>query len=182
VAALIALKTSRIRLVLAVMVAPHRPAVLAAKGGRPSMCYRAGVSSSGSAPAGCRQIRCSRWTARFAARDRATDEYLTAFRDLWTAEAPGFEGDWVKYGEIDFGPKPRQRPHPPIWIDRLRRLTAEAGREPERVELCYRVKRCRDAPFLKASDGQRRFFSGSNADIIGDFVRFARSRGGRNRH
>jgi alkanesulfonate monooxygenase SsuD/methylene tetrahydromethanopterin reductase-like flavin-dependent oxidoreductase (luciferase family) len=52
----------------------------------------------------------------FAARGRVTDEYLSAFRSLWTEEAPHFEGDWVKYDGIFFEPKPMQKPHPPIWV------------------------------------------------------------------
>ena len=52
----------------------------------------------------------------FAARGRVTDEYLSAFRTLWTAEVPHFEGNWVKYAGIYFEPKPVQKPHPPIWV------------------------------------------------------------------
>jgi len=53
-------------------------------------------------------------------------------------------------------------------IDRLRRFTAEAGRRPTSVALTYRVKRYGEAVPDKASDGERRLFSGSAADIAGD--------------
>ena len=53
-------------------------------------------------------------------------------------------------------------------IDRLRRLTAEAGRDPASLALTYRVKRYGEAVPDKASDGERRLFSGSSADIIAD--------------
>jgi len=53
-------------------------------------------------------------------------------------------------------------------IARLRQLTAEAGREPARVALTYRVKRYGEAVPAKASDGERRLFSGSTTDIIAD--------------
>jgi hypothetical protein len=53
-------------------------------------------------------------------------------------------------------------------IARLRRLTAEAGRDPAAVTVVFRVKRYGDAVPPVASDGGRRLFSGSDADIVGD--------------
>ena len=53
-------------------------------------------------------------------------------------------------------------------IARLRRLTSEAGREPASVALTYRVKRYGEAVPAKASDGERRLFSGSTTDIVAD--------------
>ena len=53
-------------------------------------------------------------------------------------------------------------------IDRLRRFAAEAGRAPASVALTYRVKRYGEAVPKHASDGERRLFSGTDADIIGD--------------
>ena len=43
-----------------------------------------------------------------------TDEYLAAFRTLWTEEDPRFDGAFVKFSNIIFLPKPIQRPIP-IW-------------------------------------------------------------------
>ena len=206
-AAFIAAKTTRVRLVLAVMVVPHRPAVLAAK-----MLSTIDVLSGGRLVVGIG----TGWLQAefdavvgppFAARGRVTDEYLSALRNSWTQESPRFDGRWVKYDKIFFEPKPVQKPHPPIWvggesglslrraarfgdawypigsnnkhlldtlpryragIDRLRQLTGEAGREPASVALTYRVKRYGEAVPSKASDGERRLFSGSTADIIAD--------------
>ena len=53
-------------------------------------------------------------------------------------------------------------------IDRLRRRIAEAGREPTSVALTYRVKQYGETLPAKASDGERRLFSGSTADIVAD--------------
>jgi probable F420-dependent oxidoreductase len=206
-AAYIAAKTSRIRLVLAVMVVPHRPAVLAAK-----MLATIDVLSGGRLVVGIG----AGWleaefdvvvTTPFAARGAVTDEYLRAFRAMWTEEMPRAAGSWVKFDGIIFEPKPVQQPHPPIWVGgesgpalrraarlgdawypigsnnrhlldtlpryqagiaRLRRLTAETGRDPESVALTYRVKRYGEAVPGKASDGERRLFSGSTSDIIAD--------------
>lgn len=53
-------------------------------------------------------------------------------------------------------------------IAQLRQLIAEAGREPASVALTYRVKRYGEAVPAKASDGERRLFSGSTTAIIAD--------------
>jgi alkanesulfonate monooxygenase SsuD/methylene tetrahydromethanopterin reductase-like flavin-dependent oxidoreductase (luciferase family) len=53
-------------------------------------------------------------------------------------------------------------------IDRLRRLTTEAGRDPASVALTYRVKRYGEAVPERVSDGTRRLFSGTTADIVAD--------------
>ncbi len=205
--AFVAAKTSRLRLVTSVMVVPHRPAVLAAKilstidvlsGGRLTVGIGAGwlqeeFEAIGAPP--------------FAARGAVTDEYLQAFRALWTQEDPRFAGEHVKFGGIVFAPKPVQKPAPPIWVGgesgpalrrtarlgdawypigtnpahpldslaryragiaRLRKAVADAGRDPASVGLAYRVaKHGEDVP-RKASDGERRLFSGSPADIAAD--------------
>jgi probable F420-dependent oxidoreductase len=57
-------------------------------------------------------------------------------------------------------------------IARLKRLVREAGRDPSAVTLAYRVTQWgRDIPD-RADDGERRLFSGENADIIGDLRAF----------
>jgi alkanesulfonate monooxygenase SsuD/methylene tetrahydromethanopterin reductase-like flavin-dependent oxidoreductase (luciferase family) len=52
----------------------------------------------------------------FAERGPATDEYLDAFKALWTQEVPGFAGRHASFGDLIFAPKPVAKPHPPIWI------------------------------------------------------------------
>ena len=99
-AAYIAAKTSRIGLVLAVMVVPHRPAVLAAK-----MLATIDVLSGGrlvvGIGAGWLQAEFNAAvTTPFAARGGVTDEYLRALRALWTEEAPRFVGDWVEFAGV----------------------------------------------------------------------------------
>src|SRR5258708_6446619 len=114
--AFIAAKTSRIRLVLAVMVVPHRPAVLAAK-----MLTTIDVLSEGRLVVGIG----AGWlkaefdavvTTPFAERGAVTDEYLEAFRALWTDEKPQIAGRYVHYDGLLLEPKPVQQPHPPIWV------------------------------------------------------------------
>lgn len=199
--------TSRVRLVLAVLVVPHRPAVLAAKqlatidvlsGGRLTVGIGAGwLKAEFDAVV----------TTPFAERGAVTDEYVAAFRTLWTEKKPVIDGKYVHYNGLLLEPKPAQLPHPPIWvggesgpslrraarlgdawypigtnnahpldslaryqggIERLRRATEAAGRKRDAVALTYRVKRYGDALAPTASDGERRLFSGSDADIISD--------------
>ena len=45
-----------------------------------------------------------------------TDEYIRAFKELWTSENPTFEGQYCRFSNITFLPKPVQKPHPPIWM------------------------------------------------------------------
>jgi probable F420-dependent oxidoreductase len=114
--AFLAAKTSRLRLVTSVMVVPHRPAVLTAKmlatidvlsGGRLTLGIGAGwMKEEFEAIA----------APDFAARGKVTDEYLQAFRELWTKDDPKFAGEHVKFSGISFAPKPAQRPGPPIWV------------------------------------------------------------------
>lgn len=57
-------------------------------------------------------------------------------------------------------------------VDRLRRLIREAGRDPAKVVLAYRVSsRGRTLP-ARADDGERRLFSGETADIVADLRAF----------
>ena len=114
--AYVAAKTSRILLVAAVLVVPHRPAVLAAK-----MLATLDVLSGGRLVVGIG----AGWlktefdavvTTPFPERGAVTDEYIDAFRLLWTEHAPRFAGRYTKFDGIVLEPKPVQRPHPPIWV------------------------------------------------------------------
>jgi probable F420-dependent oxidoreductase len=54
--------------------------------------------------------------APFHARGRQADEILRVFKELWTAGNPSFEGEYFRFRDIGFAPKPVQKPHPPIWV------------------------------------------------------------------
>ena len=67
----------------------------------------------------------------FEERGAVTDEYIRAFKELWTSDNPTFEGKYCRFSNISFLPKPAQKPHPPIWVGgeslRALRRTAELG-------------------------------------------------------
>ncbi len=136
-----------------------------------------------------------------------TDEYIDAFRVLWTERQPRFAGRYARFDGIVLEPKPVQKPHPPIWVGgeggpavrraarvgdawypigsnnkhlldtmprfmagiaRFRGATLDAGRDPNSVGVAFRVKRYGAAVPPRASDGERRLFSGSDSDVAND--------------
>ncbi len=107
--------TSRIGLMTSVMVVPHRPPVQTAK-----MLASIDVLSGGRLTVGCgtgwMEEEFTALGAPYAGRGKATDEYIAAFRVLWTEDRPSYEGEYVRFADITFAPKPVQKPHPPIWI------------------------------------------------------------------
>lgn len=115
-AAWIAAKTSKIRIVLAVMVVPHRPAVVTAK-----MLATIDVLSGGrlviGIGAGWLKVELEAVsTTPFAERGAVTDEYIDAMRTIWSHDKPVFHGKYTNIDGLLTDPKPRQKPHPPIWV------------------------------------------------------------------
>ena len=52
----------------------------------------------------------------FAERAQASDEYIQAFRELWTNEKPVQRGSYAAFDKLLFAPKTPQKPHAPIWV------------------------------------------------------------------
>jgi probable F420-dependent oxidoreductase len=57
-------------------------------------------------------------------------------------------------------------------IDRLRRLAREAGRDPAKIALAYRITSLGRPLPARADDGERRLFSGETAEFIDDLKAF----------
>lgn len=107
--------TSSAKLLTSVMVLPHRPPVLTAK-----MLATIDVLSHGRVIVGCgvgwmREEFDAIETPPYEKRGTVSDEYIRAFRELWTRDDPIFEGQFCRFSNIRFAPKPVQKPHPPIW-------------------------------------------------------------------
>ena len=108
--------TSRIKLLTSVMVLPHRSPVLTAK-----ILSTIDVLSNGRLIVGCgvgwmREEFEAIGAPPYEERGAVGSEYLRVFKELWTSEEPEFEGDYARFSDIAFAPKPVQKPHPPIWI------------------------------------------------------------------
>ncbi|MBX9697776.1 MAG: TIGR03619 family F420-dependent LLM class oxidoreductase [Acetobacteraceae bacterium] len=112
----LAAHTKRLRLVLSVMVVPHRPAVLAAKQLASIDVLSGGRLTVGIGAGWMREEFEALQTEPFDERGAVTDDYLRAFKTLWTEDDPRHEGKYTRFSNIDFSPKPVQRPHPPLWV------------------------------------------------------------------
>ena len=108
--------TTRAKLISAVSVVPHRGAVAAAKtistidflsGGRVVIGVGAGWMREEFEALGIPD---------FDERGRVTDEYIAAYKELWTSDTPSFDGKHVSFDNIAFLPKPAQAGGPPIWV------------------------------------------------------------------
>jgi alkanesulfonate monooxygenase SsuD/methylene tetrahydromethanopterin reductase-like flavin-dependent oxidoreductase (luciferase family) len=175
--AFVAARTSKLRLVTSVMVVPHRPAVLAAKqlatidvmsGGRVTLGIGAGWMKEEFEALG---------VPAFAERGKVTDEYVAAFRELWIwvgGESGPALRRTAKYGDAWYpiGTNPAfpldSLKRFSAGIERLRKLTREAGREANSVGVVMRFPRFGEDLPAKAGDGERRLFSGKPDAVAGD--------------
>tara|TARA_B100000029_G_scaffold187957_1_gene185445 strand:- start:329 stop:1285 length:957 start_codon:yes stop_codon:yes gene_type:complete len=108
--------TQKLRLLSSVIVLPRRGAVVTAKA-----LATIDVLSGGRLIVGCgagwfREEFEALGAPPHDARGRVTDEYIAAFRELWTSDTPWYHGEFVRFENIIFEPKPIQQPGPPIWV------------------------------------------------------------------
>lgn len=108
--------TERIRLLTSVMVVPHRPALLSAKILASMDLLSNGRVLLGVGAGWLREEFEALETRPFDARGRVTDEFIEAMKELWTSDAPEYQGEHVRFSNITFLPKPVQRPHLPVWV------------------------------------------------------------------
>ncbi len=108
--------TSTIRLMTSVLVLPHRGPVLTAK-----ILATIDVLSGGRLIVGCgvgwmEEEFVALGAPPYKERGAVGDEYIQAFKELWTSDSPTFDGKYCSFANVAFAPKPVQKPHPPIWI------------------------------------------------------------------
>jgi probable F420-dependent oxidoreductase len=111
----VAAHTSNIRLGTSVLVLPyHTPIQLARRiatldvlsGGRVDVGVGAGWSRDEFEAAG----------TPFERRGARCDEFLQAMKEIWTKDPVSFDGEFYHIPESMVGPKPLQKPHPPIYV------------------------------------------------------------------
>jgi len=49
-------------------------------------------------------------------REAIMDESIEVIKALWTGKKPSFKGRYYGFSNINFLPKPVQKPYPPIWV------------------------------------------------------------------
>ncbi len=112
----VAARTRRIRLATGVLILPHRNPVAAAK-----VLATIDVLSKGRLIVGVgvgwlKEEFQAMGLPPFEERGAVGNEYILAFKELWTQANPSFEGRYCGFSDILFEPKPVQKPHPPIWV------------------------------------------------------------------
>ncbi len=108
--------TSRARLLTSVMVVPHRSPVFTAKVLATIDVLSEGRLNVGVGVGWMREEFEAIGAPPFDERGAVGDEYIRAFKELWTSDDPSFEGKYTSFSNISFAPKPVQKPHPPIWV------------------------------------------------------------------
>jgi probable F420-dependent oxidoreductase len=108
--------TKRIRFVTSVMILPYRNPIVTAK-----MLASLDVLSGGriivGAGVGWMKEEFENLQApAYKERGKVTDEYIKAFRELWSSDNPTFNGKHCRFSNIVLLPKPVQKPGIPIWI------------------------------------------------------------------
>lgn len=113
--AYVAAITRKVRLGTAALVLPTRNPVLTAKAAATLDVLSGGRLILGVA-AGWLQAEFGLLQVPFRLRGRMTDEAIAVIKELWTSEAPRFEGRFYRFADCRCEPRPLQKPHPPIWI------------------------------------------------------------------
>jgi len=112
----LAARTSTLRLLTSIMVLPHRNPVFTAKALATIDLLSGGRLTVGCGVGWMREEFEAIGTPPFEERGRVANEYLRVFRELWTNEAPAFDGAYARFSNVTFVPRPVQKPHPPLWI------------------------------------------------------------------
>lgn len=209
VMAALASMTKKARLVSSVLVLPYREPILTTK-----ILTTIDILSGGRVVLGCG----TGWMEEefeavgappFAARGQVTDEYIDAFKEMWTNDEPEYRGEYTKVDNIYFRPGPVQKPHPPVWVggdsmpalrrtakrgngwypvglapknpifsvarygeekDKLQRLTEEAGRSIDEIELTFWAVWYSSPVLPESPDGSRHLLVGEPGEVAADIA------------
>jgi len=115
------------KLLTSVMVVPHREPLLAAKALATTDQLSGGRVIVGCGTGWMKEEFEAIGAPDFTKRGEVTDDYLRIFKKVWTDDDAAHDSPYSKFSNITFKPKPKQTPHPPIWIG------GESGRAHRRV-------------------------------------------------
>jgi probable F420-dependent oxidoreductase len=107
--------TNKVRLGTAVLVLPHRNAVVTAKTIATIDVLSAGRMIVG-VGVGWMEEEFQVLNAPFSERGPLSDETVAVMKELWTSDNPSFNGRFHKFSDLRCEPRPVQKPHPPIWL------------------------------------------------------------------
>ena len=116
--------TSKVRLGTSVLVLPWHHPVQLAKRVASLDDYSAGRVSLGVGVAQT-EDEFENLGVSFTHRGRIADEMLTAMKILWTEKYPIFNGKYFNFNDLQFEPKPVQKPYPPLLIGGTSRRAIE---------------------------------------------------------
>lgn len=113
--AFLAGQTSKIQIGISVLIVPYRNPVVTAKAisTLDFLSHGRVIVGMGS---GWMKEEFDALGVPYAERGKQTDEYIHIFKELWTKEAPSFQGTYHQFSNITCYPQPVQKPYPPIWI------------------------------------------------------------------
>ncbi len=163
--------TSSAKLLTSVMVLPHRPPVLTAK-----MLATIDVLSNGRLIVGCgvgwmREEFEAIGAPAYDERGAVGDEYISAFKELWTSDNPAFEGKYCRFANVARFPVGTPEQFAP-YAARVKRYAQDAGRDPSTVDFAYSTNWYHDQQALTLPNGQRRPLTGTPQQIVDDIKRY----------
>lgn len=107
--------TERIKVLSSVAVVPQRPVVLTAKVLSSMDVLSDGRVLFGVGTGWLREEFDIMETPPFENRGQVTDEFIEGMKRLWSDEDPQYTGDFVKFSNVSFSPKPLKG-RIPIWV------------------------------------------------------------------
>ena len=123
-----------VRLGIACLVVPTRNPIYAAKqlanldvltGGK----FDFGVGIGGHPTMSSREYEILGVNRRL--RGKIADDFIKAIKTIWTTNPSSYNGEFISFKDAEIMPKPRQNPHPPIWVggwtEAAMRRTASVG-------------------------------------------------------
>jgi probable F420-dependent oxidoreductase len=96
----------------------------------------------------------------FENRGAIADEYLEALLELWTKDEASYQGRFVRFANVQTGPRPVSAPHPPIWVggasDAALRRAARFGDawHPIRIRVSWLEKKAAELASLAEAMGR----------------------------